>query len=308
MVKNEKMRLLRSGRCTECGGESFIKDNDLGEVVCKSCGLVVQDVMIDAKPEWRAFTPEERKSRRRVGPSTSYYLYDKGLSTVMKFDKDSSGRSLSNETRYKMLRLRRWHIRSRLHSTFERNLSQAMNELERLCDKLKIPKNIKETAAVIYRKSLKEGLVRGRSIAALTAASLYAACRMTRTPRTLKEIAHDSPRTRKEISRCYRLILRETNPRMPIDDPAKYVSKIASGVGLNPKIEFKSIQLLERARKQRITTGKDPKGLAAAAIYIASILEGTTITQREIAEAAGVTEVTVRNRYKGLSKAMNIKI
>lgn len=308
MVKSEKMQLLRRGRCPECGGQSFIKDNDLGEVVCESCGLVVQDVMIDEKPEWRAFTPEERQSRRRVGPSTSYYLYDKGLSTVMKFDKDSSGRSLSSETRYKMLRLRRWHIRSRLHSTFERNLSQAMNELERLCDKLKIPPNIKETAAVIYRKSLKEGLVRGRSIAALTAASLYAACRMTRTPRTLKEIARASPRTRKEISRCYRLILRETNPRMPIDDPSKYVSKIASGVGLNPKIEYKSIELLERARKQRITTGKDPKGLAAAAIYIASILEGTNITQREIAESAGVTEVTVRNRYKGLSKAMNIEI
>jgi transcription initiation factor TFIIB len=204
-----------------------------------------------------------------------------------------------------MRRLRRWHVRSRLHTTFERNLSRAMIELERLSDKLKIPHNIRETAAVIYRKALGEGLVHGRSIAAFVAASIYTACRASNTPRTLKEVVKASPRSRKEVTRCYRLILREINPKLPIDHPMKYVPKIASKLNLNQKTQNKAVEILRDAKDEKIIVGKGPVGLAAASLYIAALLTGEGVTQEEVAEASDITAVTVRNRYKGLKKGLD---
>ena len=205
-----------------------------------------------------------------------------------------------------MMRLRKWNIRSCVHSSAERNLSQAMSELTRLSDKLHIPSSVGENAAFIYRKALDEGLIRGRSIKSIAAASLYAACRLTRTPRSLKEIAEVSTRRRKEISRCYRMLQRELEIRMPFDEPVKYVSKIASFAGLSQKTQSIAVQILQKARKIRVDIGKGPAGIAAAALYIASIMDGEKVTQKLLAEAADVTEVTVRNRYKGLNKSLNL--
>ena len=271
-------------------------DRDMGELVCRNCGLVLRDELIDKKPEWRAFTLAEKAARRRVGPSTSLTKYDKGLSTTFQpYDKH-----LSLKTRLKMKRLRKWNLRARMHTSVERNLSQAMSELVRLAGHLKVPMNVSETAAVIYRKALKDRLVRGRSIAAVAAASLYAACRMTRTPRTLRDIENASSRSKKEISRCYRIILREIKPIVPIDDPLKYVSKISSKLNLDQTIQNKAVAILREAGKKKVTAGKGPIGIAAAAIYVSSRLHRVEITQRELAAVAGVTEVTIRNRYKGL--------
>jgi transcription initiation factor TFIIB len=189
-----------------------------------------------------------------------------------------------------------------------RNLSQATTELDILADRLNIPRSVKEEAALIYRKALQEDLIRGRSIASVVAASLYLACRLTRTPRQLEDIVKLSTKNRKEISRNYRMIMKELGLKIPIDEPTKYVSKIASKAGLNQKIQSRAIDLLRKARSLKATTGKNPTGLAAAALYIASSLEGEKVTQRDIAEASGVTEVTVRNRYKGLATNLEIKL
>ena len=163
-------------KCQECGSTNLVHDYDSGETVCSNCGLVLHDQMMDKGPEWRAFTQEEKNSRSRVGVPTSYSVHDKGLSTAIgRVDRDAFGRKLPLSTRLQMWRLRKWQIRSRVHSSVDRNLAQAMAELDRLADKLYIPGPIKEKAAVIYRKSLEKGLVRGRSIAAIAAAALYAA-------------------------------------------------------------------------------------------------------------------------------------
>jgi transcription initiation factor TFIIB len=296
-------------KCLECGGVNLIHDYDTGETVCGDCGLVLYGQMMDKGPEWRAFTQEEKASRSRVGMPTSYSIHDKGLSTaISQVDRDAFGRKLPLSTRLQMWRLRKWQIRSRAHSSVDRNLAQAMAELDRLSDKVHIPRPIKEKAAVIYRKALDKSLVRGRSIAAITAAAVYAACRGSGTSRALHEIAEASLVDKKDVARCYRLLLRKLDMHMPIADPLTYVSKIAERTGISGKTQGIAIQILREARKKRAATGKDPMGLAAAALYIACLQNNEKKTQKDIAEAAGVTEVTVRNRYKTLKRQLKLEL
>ena len=307
--KESGVRQRLVDKCPECGSSNLIHDYDTGETVCGDCGLVLYEQMMDKGPEWRAFTQEEKASRSRVGVPTSYSVHDKGLSTaISQVDRDAFGRKLPLSTRLQMWRLRKWQIRSRVHSSIDRNLAQAMAELDRLSDKVYIPPPIKEKAAVTYRKALDKGLVRGRSIAAIAAAALYAACRGSGTPRTLREIAEASLVDKKDVARCYRLLLRELEVHMPIADPLTYVSKIAERTGISGKTQGIAIQILREARKRRASAGKDPMGLAAAALYIACLQNNEKKTQKDIAEAAGVTEVTVRNRYKTLKKQLNLEL
>ena len=308
-TKTPVYKRLGSIRCHECGSTNLIEDYEMGEIVCGVCGLVVYEKVMNEGPEWRAFTRQETEKRSRVGTPTSLTIHDKGLSTVInRVNRDSFGRRLSSSTRMKMLRLRKWNIRARVHSSVDRNLAQAMAELDRLTDKIVVPTSVKEQAAFIYRKALDKGLVRGRSILAIAAASLYAACRFTRTPRTLKEITQASMVKKKDIARCYRLLIRDLDLRMPIADPIRCIPKIASKGNINEQIQQKAIEVLKEAGKVGAIAGKDPMGLAAAAIYIACVMSGEKKTQKELADVAGVTEVTVRNRYKGLRKILNLDV
>ena len=293
--------------CPECGSLNLIEDFEQGETICQDCGLVLSQNLMSRGPEWRAFTKEEKDERGRVGIPTSFSIHDKGLSTVIdRVNRDAFGRQLPFETRMEMLRLRKWQIRTRVHSSSDRNLAQAMAELDRLTDRLHVPANVKEDSAVVYRKALDSGLVRGRSIAAIAAASLYAACRSSETPRTLKEVASASRIKKKDVARCYRLLLRELEISMPVEDPIRCISKIASRAEITIQTQQSAIQVLKDARKRGVVAGKDPMGLAAAALYVACVLQGEKKTQKEIAEIANVTEVTVRNRYKGLKDALGL--
>lgn len=309
MSKKNITRQRLTDKCPECGSQNKIHDSDSGETICGNCGLVLREQMMDKGPEWRAFTQEEKASRSRVGTPTSYSVHDKGLSTAIgRVDRDAFGRKLPLSTRLQMWRLRKWQIRSRVHSSVDRNLAQAMAELDRLSDKVYLPGSVKEKAAVTYRKALDKGLVRGRSIAAIAAASLYAACRSTSTPRTLREISEASLVNKKDVARCYRLLLRELDIKMPIANPLTYVSKIAEKTGISGTTQGIAIKLLAEAKRKRASAGKDPMGLAAAALYIACLMKAEKKTQKDIAEAAGVTEVTVRNRYKTLKKQLGIEL
>jgi len=307
--KNRRTQQVLVDKCPECGGTNLIHDYDTGETICGGCGLVIQEGMMNKGPEWRAFTQEEKESRSRVGIPTSYSVHDKGLSTAIgRIDRDAFGRKLPLSTRLQMWRLRKWQIRSRVHSSIDRNLAQAMAEVDRLSDKVSIPGPIKEKAAVIYRKALDEGLVRGRSIAAIAAASLYAACRITRTPRNLREISEASLVSRKDVARCYRLLLREFSIQMPIADPLNYISKIAEKANVSGQIQVIAVKILNEAKQKRVSAGKDPMGLAAAVLYIACMQADEKKTQKDIADAAGVTEVTVRNRYKTLKRQLDLEL
>ena len=295
--------------CPECTSKNLVHDYDSGETICGDCGLVLYEQMLDKGPEWRAFTQQEKASRSRVGMPTSYSIHDKGLSTtISQVDRDAFGRKLPQSTRLQMWRLRKWQIRSRVHSSTDRNLAQAMAELERLSSKASISHPIREKAAVIYRKALDKGLVRGRSINAIASAALYAACRKSGSPKALREIVEASLVDKKDVSRCYRLLLQELDFHMPISDPLTYVSKIAEKNRVSGRTQGTAIAILREARQKRFSAGKDPMGMAAAALYIACVQNNEKVTQKDIAEAAGVTEVTVRNRYKALKKQLNLEV
>ena len=301
--------IINEDVCPECNSTYIIEDPETGEIICGSCGIVIRESSLNEGPEWRAFTPTEKNSRSRVGVPLSFAVHDKGLTTMIgRVGRDAFGRKIPLDTKLQMLRLRKWQIRSRVHSSVDRNLAQAMAELDRLSDKLHITPSIKEKAAVIYRKALDKGLVRGRSISAISAASLYAACRSTQTPRTLREISEESPIDKKDIARCYRLMLRELDIQMPKPEAQLRVPKIAAKVGVGEKTQQTAVEILREATRLKTTAGKDPMGLAAAALYIACVMNDEKRTQKMIADAAGVTEVTIGNRYKGLKEALDLDI
>ena len=304
MLDVSRLQKENKDRCPRCGGADFVSDYQNGEVVCSNCGLVIEEDQIDMGPEWRAFTPHERNSRQRTGLGMSYTLYDKGLSTVFKGDRDANGNRLKDETRIKMDRLRRYDNRSKFDETWRRNLSIAMAELDRMTAALHLPQSIKEQAAILYRKALKMDLIRGRSIDAFVAATIYAACRKNAVPRPLKEISKLSPREHGEIARTYRLLLKEMNLKMPIDGPMKFIPSIAAKLNLRRDTEQLAVEILRQARKRNGLSGKDPRGLAAAALYMACIRNDDKRIQKDVAAAAGTTEVTLRNRLRGLEKTL----
>jgi transcription initiation factor TFIIB len=296
-------------RCPECGSTEISRNYDRGEVTCMNCGLVINERIIDHGAEWRAFTPEEKEKRSRVGSPMTPTVHDKGLSTVIDWrDKDAMGKRLEPRKRIEVLRWRKWQIRTRVHSSIDRNLAQAMSELDRISSQVTLPRTVKEAAALIYRRAVERGLVRGRSIESVMAASIYAACRIHKIPRTLDEIALVTKSGRKDVARCYRLLLREIDLNIPIADPLDFIPRIGRALQLGGETQRRGADIVKQARKLGITAGKDPAGLAAAGVYIACLLEDERRTQKEIAQAAQVTEVTVRNRYKELVAKLKIEL
>ena len=301
MLKNP---MITGPKCPSCGGKKIVSDQDTGELFCGKCGFVITDKIADTGAEWRSFANDE-SNRARTGAGTSLTMHDMGLSTIIgAANKDATGKPLSSSVKSSIQRLRTWDSRSQAHSSADRNLRQALNEMSKLKDKLALTNAVIEKAAYIYRKAMEKKLVRGRSIQGLVAACLYASCRTTETPRTLDDIANGINIKRKDVARCYRLIYRELELKMPVVDPIKGVSRIASNAGLGEKTKREAILILNEAKRTYITAGKDPMGIAAAALYLACISTGEVKSQKLISNASGVTEVTIRNRCAGLRKML----
>jgi len=300
-----KSTISTEPKCPVCGDKKMITDDTTGELCCGKCGFVVTDKISDTGAEWRSFANDE-SNRARTGAGTSLTIHDMGLSTIIgKANKDSTGKPLSSGVKSSIERLRTWDSRSQAHSSADRNLRQALNEMDKLKDKLALTNAVIEKAAYIYRKAMERKLVRGRSIHGLVAACIYAACRNTETPRTLDDVANGINIRRKEVARGYRLIFRELDLKMPVVDPVKGVSRIASIAELSEKSKRKAVIILNQAKKIGMVAGKDPMGIAAAALYLACISTGEVKSQKDISIASGVTEVTIRNRCAGLRKMLN---
>ena len=296
-------------RCSRCGKSLMVTDGVTGERFCGGCGIVITERIDSSGPELRAFSKEEYDDKARTGMPTSLAVHDMGLATIIGHENsDSTGKPLSASMKSTIKRLRTWDGRSQVHSSADKNFRQAFSELNRLKDKLALSDSLIEKTAYIYRKALDKGLAKGRSIPGLIAAALYLACRDTGTPRTLSEVAHQINVKRKDVSRCYRLLLQELDLTMPVLDPIRCMSRIASEAGLSEKVKRQALKILEDASTMEITAGKDPMGLAAAALYLSCTISGEDTTQKVIALAAGVTEVTIRNRSKGLKESLNIQV
>jgi transcription initiation factor TFIIB len=292
--------------CPECSGR-LETDTEHGEVVCSDCGLVVEEDSIDRGPEWRAFDSAERDNKSRVGAPTTKMMHDKGLSTNIGWqDKDAYGNSLSSRQRQKMQRLRTWNERFRTRDSKERNLKQALGEIDRMASALGLPENVRETASVIYRRALAENLLPGRSIEGVATASVYAAARQAGVPRSLDEISVVSRVDRMELTRTYRYIVRELNLEIAPADPESYIPRFASDLELSDEVERRARDLVEDGREAGLLSGKSPVGLAAAAVYAAALLCNEKVTQSEVSEVASISEVTIRNRYKELLEAAEV--
>ena len=296
-------------RCPECGSTRLMRDYECAELVCMDCGMVIAAKIADRGPEWRAFDDEQRSKRTRVGAPLTYTIHDKGLSTMIDWhDKDIYGKSLSPGQKAQVYRLRKWQRRIRVSDATERNLAFALSEITKIANNLSLPKNALETASVIYRKAVKERLIRGRSIQGVTAAAIYLACRQCGLARTLEEIAQASSINKKEVGRSYRFLIKELEYSIPHLKPSQYITKFSNQLTMQGKVEEIAHKILTAAKELKLTSGRGPTGIAAAASYIASVLTGERKTQREIAEIAQVTEVTIRNRYKELVERLMFQI
>jgi transcription initiation factor TFIIB len=297
--------------CPICKNDRrLVTDFESGEIICSNCGIVISDKIQDiTRPEWRAFSAEEVNDKRRTGLVTSLARYDMGLATVIgKTDRDANGRKISVAMHTTMQRLRIWDLRVHIHSSADRNLIQVFNELHILKDKLALPYAVVQKAAYIYRKARHKGLSRGRTTSGILAATIYAACREMETPRTLNDIAEISNNNRKDIARNYRLLLFELQIKVPNIDPIKCICRVAGKANLTENTKRQALIIMDKVTKKEISAGKDPMALAASVLYMSCIKAGEKRTQMEIAHAAGVSEVTVRNRYIDLKSRLKLSV
>jgi transcription initiation factor TFIIB len=306
--KAEKMPEKKPGtgspRCPECGSGSIRYDYIRGESVCEQCGTVLKESMIDLTQEWRAFDEDQRSRRVRTGAVLTPTKHDHGITTEI-----GKGRGelfkVTPRKRAQYYRLTKWH--KRLIKSTDRNLSFAFSELQRLISFLRLSRAIHERVARLYQEAVNRGLVRGRSTESIIAALLYTTCREEGAPRTLDEISKASGINKKDIGKTYRYIARKLRIRILPAKAQDYVPRFGSLLGLSEKVQVRAVDVLNDASKYDVTSGKGPIGVAAAALYIAAVLEGEKKTQREVADIIGVTEVTIRNRYKEMVETLGIK-
>ena len=295
------------GKCPSCSNKKTITDSDSGEVVCSKCGRVLSDKLLETGQEWRTFAADETDTRARTGMPESLARHDMGLSTIVgRADRDASGNKLDPAMRIRMNRLATWDIRSQFHTPKDRSLSQAFFQLDVLKDRLGLSDGIVEKTAYIYRKAQSNNLTRGRTISGVLAAAVYIACREMGAHRTLDDISTASNVTRKEVSKNFRVLHTRLNLKIPQQDPMKCIAKVANIAKLSEKTKRMAAEIMSNAMKEQISAGKDPMGLAASVLYLSSIKTGESVTQMSIARAAGVTEVTVRNRFKDLKSKLQL--
>lgn len=284
--------------CYACNKGQPITDSESGELVCSGCGLVFSERTQESRAEWRNF-PES--NRARTGSPASLALHDLGLATkIGSSNSDSGGRRLDATMEPLIQRLRTWDYRIQAGTSAQKSLAQAFMELARVKDKLGLSDAVIEKTAYIYRKAQGRQLVRGRTISSILAACIYMACREMGVSRTLRDISKATNVKRNSISACFRIVVCELDMKMPIVDPMKCIVKIANQLDMGEKSRRVAINMMNDITRKEISAGKAPMGLAATVLYLACQSSGENMTQREIAEAAGVTEVTIRNRVRDL--------
>jgi transcription initiation factor TFIIB len=295
-------------RCPDCNSSKLTFDSSRGEICCGHCGLVVEDSYIDQTAEWRAYTKDQHVKRARTGTPKNLLSYDHYGTLIDYSNRDIFGNSLSPEKASQMFRLRTLQRRAVLQYGTERNLLRALNEIKRISSQLNLTIKVRETAAMIYRKILKTGLVRGRSTEALVSAALYLSCRLHKHPVSLEDVADKTRLTKKKLAKNFRLLLKHLDLKMPLASPESSIAKFASKLNFSPKVLNDAQRILAQAKAARITVGKNPNSLAAAALYISALQNKIKCPQNEIAKTCQITEVTLRNRYKEFVRVLKLKV
>jgi len=293
---------LKSKLCPECGGEKYSYNSSMGEKVCDTCGLVIEDRLVDFGRDWGEFADGKSSGiRRSSGGPLTYTKGDMGLTTAI----GNKQERIKSNNAHKYDRLNKWQLANSV--SIERNLNIALSEIKRISSIVKLTRKLEEEASMLYTLAVRKGDIRGRKIEHLAVACCYVAVRKFQFPRSLDDFANASNLDRKEIGKCYRCVVSSLGIRMMPPNACDFIAKYTCELKLSEQAHTKAVELLHDAKGSQIFSGRSPQGLASATIYITGLLFGEKRTQREIANVAGVTEVTIRNRYKELVKVLKLK-
>lgn len=305
----QQIKIQEDRKCPDCKSRDIEKDSEHGELICQNCGMVIDDDLIDYGPEWRAFDAEQQEQRARTGAPMNEMIYDKGLSTTISWqNKDHYGNAIPRRNRSQMYRLRKWHRRTKIRSGINYNVKQAIQHINRISSIMNLPRSVRENAVAIYRKAAKSNLIRGRSIETVAVTSIYAGCRQCNLPRTLDEVSNASNISKKEIGRNYRFLAKELPLKLLPTQPHDYLNRFINKLDLSGETNQKARELIDEFLEDKKISGCSPSSVAAAAIYVASIMCGEKRTQEQISGIANVTEVTIRNLYKKILKQIGMDI
>lgn len=309
------MNVLETQCCPECQS-SLVDDTQQGEIICSGCGVVVADQMADNGPEMKSSNLEDKMRLARATGQTTYSQHDLGIATEISMStKDFSGKSINSQVANQMHNLRKWQQRVRVSSPRERRLANVLAKVGETCQNLSLPKNVLETASMIYRNLDGKVEVKGKSVASITVATIYMACKQCDVVRSLEEICRgicapkDVKAKTKLAARYYRTMVMELgSSTAPVVTMDKYISKIANLTNTDVRVERLALEIAEKTKDNNIADGKAPNGIAAAYLYVSSILLGQNVLQRDVSSIAGVTEVTIRNRCKEILTSYKVKI
>jgi len=301
--------------CPECES-TLVDDIQNGERFCSACGVIVAEQMADYGPETKSSSLEEKMKLARATGQTTYSQHDLGITTEIAIGtKDFSGKSINSQVANQMHNLRKWQQRVRVSSPRERRLSIVLAKIGETCKTLALSKNVLETASMIYRNLDGKVEVKGKSVVSISAATIYMACKQCAVVRSLDEICRglcipkDLKAKTKLAARYYRTMVMELgNSTAPVVTMDKYISKIANLTSTDVRVERLALEIFEKTKDRNLADGKAPNGIAAAYLYVASVLLGQNVLQRDVSSVAGVTEVTIRNRCKEILTSYKLKL
>ena len=309
------MNILENQSCSECKS-TLVDDMQNGEIICSGCGIVVADQIADSGPETISANLEDKMKLARATGQTTYSQHDLGITTEISMgSKDFSGKTINHEVSNQMRNLRKWQQRVRISSPKERRLANVLAKMGETCNSLNLSKNVLETASMIYRNLDGHVDVKGKSVVGMTAATIYIACKQCDVVRSLEEIcrgicpAKDVKSKTKLAAKYYRTMVMEVGQlSAPVVTMDKYISKIANMTQTEVRVERLALEIAEKTKDSNISDGKAPNGIAAAYLYVSSVLLGQNVLQRDVSSIAGVTEVTIRNRCKEILTSYKLKI
>ena len=291
--------------CPECGSNNLQNDTIRAELICSSCGLVISESMVDTNKEWRSFSDDSSNDKERVGAPLSLTKHDGGLATKIGTSADLN-KLPTGQMRNQYQRLSKWQNRFSTPSK-DVTLKEGLTELTRATSFLNLPRIVEEQAAFLYRNFLKKRGIRGRSSECVLAGVLYAVCKQNKCPVTLKDLSQVFRIPKRDIGKAHRLVSRGLGIKITPASPEDFIPKYASALELPRDVEMEAVRITRAAEQTNITNGKDPKGIALAALYLAARIKGMGFTQKQAASVAGITEITLRNRYHELKEHLNLE-
>lgn len=310
------MNILETqSNCSECNS-SLIDDTQNGERICSGCGVVVLEQMADYGPETKSSNLEDKMKLARATGSTTYSQHDLGIATEISMGaKDFSGKTINSNVASQMHNLRKWQQRVRVSNPRERRLANVLARIGETCQNLSLAKNVLETSSMIYRSLDGKIEVKGKSVVSISAATIYMACKQCNVVRSLEEICRgictpDEVKSKTKLAaKYYRTMVMELGSiAVPTVTMDKYISKIANLTNTDVRVERLALEIAEKTKNNSLADGKAPNGIAAAYLYVSSILLGKNVLQRDVSTVAGVTEVTIRNRCKDILSSYQINV